>query len=75
MKANLGTMTRTTLASLTPLQQLRAGRTTRRLVQLAVGLTLYGVSMGMMVRSGSGSTRGTSSTTGSPSTCRSASAP
>jgi uncharacterized membrane protein YczE len=39
---------------MTPLQQLRAGRTTRRLVQLAVGLTLYGVSMGMMVRSGLG---------------------
>ena len=47
-------MTRTSLASLTPRQQLRAGRTTRRLVQLAVGLTLYGVSMGMMVRSGLG---------------------
>ena len=44
-------MTRTSLASLTPRQQLRAGRTTRRLVQLAVGLSLYGVSMGMMVRS------------------------
>jgi uncharacterized membrane protein YczE len=44
-------MTRTSLASLTPLQQLRAGRTARRLVQLALGLTLYGVSMGMMVRS------------------------
>ncbi len=47
-------MTRTDLAPLTPIQQLRAGRTTRRLVQLAVGLTLYGVSMGMMVRSGLG---------------------
>jgi uncharacterized membrane protein YczE len=45
------TMTKTDLAPLTPLQQLRAGRTTRRLAQLAVGLTLYGVSMGMMVRS------------------------
>ena len=54
MKANLGPMVRTALASLTPRQQLRAGRTTRRLVQLAVGLTLYGVSMGMMVRSGLG---------------------
>jgi uncharacterized membrane protein YczE len=54
MQSNLGTMTRTSLASLTPRQQLRAGRTTRRLVQLAVGLTLYGVSMGMMVRSGLG---------------------
>jgi uncharacterized membrane protein YczE len=54
MKANLGPVTRTNLAPMTPLQQLRAGRTTRRLVQLAVGLTLYGVSMGMMVRSGLG---------------------
>ena len=44
-------MTRTSLAPLTPLQQLRAGRTVRRLVQLALGLTLYGVSMGLMVRS------------------------
>ena len=47
-------MTRTNLAPMTPVQQLRAGRTTRRLVQLAVGLTLYGVSMAMMVRSGLG---------------------
>lgn len=54
MKANLGPVTRTNLAPMTPLQQLHAGRTTRRLVQLAVGLTLYGVSMGMMVRSGLG---------------------
>jgi uncharacterized membrane protein YczE len=47
-------MTRTTLAPLTPIQQLRAGRTARRLVQLAVGLWLYGVSMAMLVRSGLG---------------------
>jgi uncharacterized membrane protein YczE len=47
-------MTRTSLAPLSPVQQLRAGRTTRRLLQLAVGLTLYGVSMAMMVRSGLG---------------------
>ena len=47
-------LTRTDLLPLTPRQQLRAGRTTRRLVQLAVGLVLYGVSMGMMVRSGLG---------------------
>lgn len=51
MPANLDPMTRTSLAPLTPMQQLRAGRTVRRLVQLALGLTLYGVSMGMMVRS------------------------
>src|SRR6476660_2240711 len=36
---------------MTPVEQLRAGRTARRLVQLAVGLTLYGVSLEMMVRS------------------------
>ena len=54
MKANLGSVTRTSLTSMTPLQQLRAGRTTRRLVQLLVGLTLYGVSMAMMIRSGLG---------------------
>lgn len=48
------TLTRTDLLPLTPRQQLRAGRTTRRLSQLAVGLVLYGVSMGMMVRSGLG---------------------
>lgn len=47
-------MTSTALAPLTPLQQLRAGRTLRRLVQLFAGLTLYGISMAMMVRSGLG---------------------
>ena len=39
-----------TLADLTPLEQLRAGRMPRRLTQLMAGLTLYGLSMGMMVR-------------------------
>jgi uncharacterized membrane protein YczE len=38
------------LAPLTPRQQLRAGRLPRRLVQLHAGLTLYGVSMAMMIR-------------------------
>lgn len=47
-------VTSTPLASLTPLEQLRAGRTARRLTQLVLGLTLYGVSMAMMVRSGLG---------------------
>ncbi len=42
--------TRAELAHLTPLEQLRAGRMTRRLTQLMIGLTLYGVSMGMMIR-------------------------
>lgn len=44
-------MTRTHLTPMTSLQQLRAGRLPRRLVQLFVGLALYGVSMGMLVRS------------------------
>ncbi len=33
-----------------PIAQLRAGRLTRRLVQLMLGLTLYGISMAMVVR-------------------------
>ncbi len=43
--------TRPVLADLGPVAQLRAGRVPRRLVQLYVGLVLYGVSLGMMVRS------------------------
>jgi uncharacterized membrane protein YczE len=39
------------LADLTPRQQLSAGRTGRRVVQLFLGLILYGWSMGMMIRS------------------------
>jgi uncharacterized membrane protein YczE len=39
------------LADLTPFQQLRAPRMTRRLTQLLAGLVLYGVSMAMMVQS------------------------
>jgi uncharacterized membrane protein YczE len=39
------------LANLSPRQQLRAGRLPRRVVQLLVGLALYGVSMAMMIRS------------------------
>jgi uncharacterized membrane protein YczE len=39
------------LAELGPLAQLRAGRLTRRLVQLVGGLVLYGVSLAMMIRS------------------------
>ncbi|MBO9520098.1 MAG: hypothetical protein J7518_01060 [Nocardioidaceae bacterium] len=38
------------MAAIGPVEQLRAGRLTRRLTQLMLGLTLYGVSMGMMVR-------------------------
>lgn len=42
------------LAALSPLGQLRAGRRPRRVTQLLVGLTAYGVSMALMVRSGLG---------------------
>jgi uncharacterized membrane protein YczE len=38
------------LTDLGPIAQLRAGRIGRRLVQLYVGLVLYGVSLAMMVR-------------------------
>ncbi len=43
-------MVRTALTPMTPRQQLRAGRTPRRLAQLFVGLSLYGISMGMLIR-------------------------
>lgn len=39
------------LENLSPLQQLRAPRLARRLIQLTVGLVLYGASMAMMLRS------------------------
>lgn len=38
------------LQSLNPVEQLRAGRLPRRLVQLFVGLTLYGASSALMIR-------------------------
>jgi uncharacterized membrane protein YczE len=38
------------LSDLGPLAQLRAGRLPRRVTQLLVGLVLYGVSLGLMVR-------------------------
>jgi uncharacterized membrane protein YczE len=41
---------RPTLQDLGPVEQLRAGRLSRRLAQLLVGLALYGVSLAMMVR-------------------------
>jgi uncharacterized membrane protein YczE len=47
-------VTRTELAHLTPLQQLRGGRLAHRSGQLLLGLALYGVSMGLMIRSGLG---------------------
>ncbi len=45
---------RPTLAALTPREQLSAGRLPRRLVQLFLGLTLYGFAMAMFVRAGLG---------------------
>lgn len=55
----MGVMTRpqppvSLLANLGPVQQLRAGRMGRRLVQLLVGLWLYGTAMALFVRSGLG---------------------
>ncbi|MBA3781682.1 MAG: hypothetical protein H0X12_07500 [Nocardioides sp.] len=47
-------VTRTPLAHLTPLEQLRAPRLPRRLVQLTLGLVLYGFSMGMMIEASLG---------------------
>jgi uncharacterized membrane protein YczE len=47
-------VTTDTLANLGPREQLRAGRMPRRLVQLVVGLWLYGTSMAMMIRSALG---------------------
>jgi uncharacterized membrane protein YczE len=42
------------LANLGPLEQLRAGRLPRRLVQLVVGLAFYGASMAMVIRAALG---------------------
>lgn len=42
------------LVRMTPAQQLRAGRLTRRLVQLVVGLAIFGASMAMLIRAGLG---------------------
>lgn len=39
------------LARLGPREQLRAGRLPRRLLQLAVGLVLYGLTLALMIRS------------------------
>ena len=47
-------MTRTSLAHLSPVEQLRAPRLTRRLVQLLLGLALYGGSMALIVRASLG---------------------
>ena len=42
------------LANLGPVDQLRAGRLTRRLVQLVVGLFIFGASMALIIRAGLG---------------------
>jgi uncharacterized membrane protein YczE len=43
-----------TLAALNPIEQLKAGKLPRRLVQLYAGLALYGASMGLMIESNLG---------------------
>lgn len=48
--ATATTATARDLQPLGPVEQLRAGRLPRRLLQLFVGLTLFGVSMAMMLR-------------------------
>ena len=47
-------MAPTTLSPIGPIAQLRGGRLGRRLTQLYAGLTLYGLSMAMMIRSNLG---------------------
>lgn len=42
------------LSNLSPVQQLRAGHLPRRLLQLLVGLVLYGASMALVIRAGLG---------------------
>ncbi len=49
-----GVRRRVALTPMTPMQQVRAGRFAHRLVQLVIGLWLYGVSMAMFIRSGLG---------------------
>lgn len=42
------------LARLGPVEQLRAGRMVHRLIQLSIGLVLYGVTLAMIIRAGLG---------------------
>ena len=42
------------LQRMSPREQLRAGRLPRRLIQLFVGLTIFGLSMAMLIRAGLG---------------------
>jgi uncharacterized membrane protein YczE len=50
VKTTVNMNTSTELAQLGPLEQLRAGRLSRRLVQLVIGLCFYGISMALMIR-------------------------
>ncbi|MEO6020022.1 MAG: hypothetical protein ABIP45_07210 [Knoellia sp.] len=45
-----GASRRVDLIPMTPMEQLRAGRSVRRLIQLFVGLWLYGTAMAMFIR-------------------------
>lgn len=45
-----GASRRVELIPMTPMEQLRAGRTVRRVSQLLVGLWLYGTAMAMFIR-------------------------
>lgn len=49
-----GVARRVPLVPMTPWEQLRAGRLTHRIVQLLIGLILYGISMAMLLRAGLG---------------------
>lgn len=51
----MGFVSRTVeISNLGPIEQLRTGRLPRRLIQLFIGLALYGVSIGLMVHGGLG---------------------
>lgn len=54
MAARNNATRRRPLANLGPLEQLRAGRLPRRIVQLLVGLFLYGTSMALAIRASLG---------------------
>ena len=49
-----GVSRRVELVPMNPIEQLRAGRLPRRLVQLLLGLSLFGVTMALMLRAALG---------------------
>lgn len=49
-----GMTRRVELVPMTPMEQLRAGRLTHRIIQLMVGLVLFGISMALLLRAGLG---------------------